>query len=72
MRKYLGLSVFLLISACGSQSGSDSKSSEEGREETRVIRNTESMGYAGDAMADNMDKALNANDQRREQLESME
>lgn len=43
--------------------------STEGREETRNIRNTEAIGYAGDAIADKVDSALDANDQRKEQLD---
>ncbi|MFA5938268.1 MAG: hypothetical protein WC809_02840 [Sinimarinibacterium sp.] len=43
--------------------------STEGREETRNIRNTEAIGYAGNAIADKVDSALDTNDQRKEQLD---
>ena len=45
------------------------KRAEQGREETRSIRNTEAIGYSGNAIADKVDGALDANDQRKQELD---
>lgn len=59
----------LLLSACGG--GEPSPPAEpEGREETRSIRNTEAIGYAGGAIADKVDGALDANDERKAKLDA--
>lgn len=61
----------LLLSACGAprdQSGQVESRAGEGREETRGIRNTENIGYAGNAIADKVDSALDANEARTEEL----
>ncbi len=63
------LATALLISACESEERPRAAATQEGREETRGIRNTEAIGYAGDAVADRVDAALDANDRRREQLD---
>ena len=44
--------------------------STQGREETRAIRNTEAIGYSGNAIANEVDSALDANDQRKDQLDA--
>lgn len=71
--RYVGasamLAAVLLISACESEERPRAAVMQEGREETRGIRNTEAIGYAGDAVADRVDAALDANDRRREQLD---
>lgn len=69
----LATCLAILLGGCGSaddesRTGRDS-SSEEGREETRLIRNTESVGQAGDAVGDKVDAAIEANEQRTEQLD---
>jgi hypothetical protein len=68
MRIMPPLLLATLLTACG---GGEAPPAEraEGREETRSIRNTEAIGYAGDAIADRVDGALDANDQRRDQLD---
>lgn len=43
-----------------------------GRPETANIRNTEAIGYSGNAIADKVDKALDANEQRKQQLDEEE
>lgn len=45
---------------------------KQGREETRGIRNTEAVGYAGDAIADKVDAALDANEQAKQKLDEAE
>lgn len=61
----------VLLSACGA--GESEPKAEhaagEGREETGLIRNTENVGQSGDAIADKVDRALDANEQRTEQLD---
>ncbi|WP_028080985.1 hypothetical protein [Solimonas soli] len=44
----------------------------QGRDETRGIRNTEAIGYAGNAIADKVDAALDANEQARRKLDDAE
>jgi len=44
----------------------------QGRAETRGIRNTEAIGYAGHAIADKVDSALDAQEQARRRLEQAE
>ncbi len=57
-----------LLAGCGSSEPQQSQS-EDGREETRTIRNTEAIGYSGDAIADKLDAALDANDEKVQQAE---
>ncbi len=57
-----------LLAGCGSSAPREQQA-EEGREESRSIRNTESIGYAGDAIADKLDAALDANDRKVQQAE---
>ena len=42
----------------------------EGREETRTIRNTENIGYAGDAIADKVEGAMDAGEAARQRLDA--
>lgn len=68
------LSLFLLaagLSACGTDQ-SDNSHNDRGREETRNIRNTESIGYSGDHIADQLDAALDANDERNRRMQEAE
>ncbi|MDD3761843.1 MAG: hypothetical protein PHP86_00945 [Nevskiales bacterium] len=58
-----------LLSACGGKDPEPQAGKAEGREETRSIRNTEAIGYSGDAIADKVDAALDANDQRKDELD---
>jgi hypothetical protein len=44
----------------------------QGREETRGIRNTEAIGYAGNAIADKVDGALDANDKAKQKIDAAE
>lgn len=67
------LVIVLLLSACGgSPEDPVAESREAGRQETQLIRNTESIGYSGDAIGGKVDGALNANDDRRRQLDEAE
>ncbi|SFF23048.1 hypothetical protein SAMN04488120_10162 [Fontimonas thermophila] len=68
-----GFTVLLfagLLGACGRPEPAPERGKAEGREETRTIRNTEAIGYAGDAVGDKVDAALEANDQRKDRLDA--
>ena len=41
---------------------------QDGRAETRAIRNTEAVGYSGEAIAGKVDGALKVNEQRGDEL----
>jgi hypothetical protein len=69
MRLTSTLVLAVLLSACGSPEPPP-QAAPEGREETRNIRNTEAIGYAGDAIADKVDGALDANDERKAKLDA--
>lgn len=59
-----------LLAACGGdEPPPPEKKPPEGRAETRSIRNTEAVGYSGNAIADKVDTALDQNDEatRRKQ-----
>lgn len=72
----LGLAVVVAVTACG---GDDADPDEpgrqvkslagEGREETSGIRNTENIGYAGNAIGAKIDQTLEANENRPADLE---
>ncbi|MFC4250289.1 hypothetical protein [Sinimarinibacterium flocculans] len=59
-----------LLAACDGREPPPPQDPVEGREETRGIRNTEAIGYAGDAIADRVDEALDANDARTSQIDA--
>jgi hypothetical protein len=60
----------LLLSACDErQQRPPPKRAEQGREETRSIRNTEAIGYSGNAIADKIDGALDTSEQRKQELD---
>lgn len=72
-------SALTLVAACSPKVDEDGKRQSlagEGREETQGIRNTENIGYAGNAIGAKVDAALDANDKATEnldrQLEGME
>lgn len=68
--KTLWLAPLLLLLACQPSTESAPAEPAKGREETRGIRNTEAVGYPGEAMADKIDGALDAHDQHRQQLDA--
>ncbi|MES2489832.1 MAG: hypothetical protein V4607_08565 [Pseudomonadota bacterium] len=56
----------LLFSACDrSPPVTPIAQERQGREETQGIRNADAIGYAGSAIADKVDGALNANDNQK-------
>lgn len=61
-----------LLAGCGpaqDESGERQSRAGEGREETRNIRNTENIGYAGNAIGAKVDEALDVNDNRKSELD---
>jgi hypothetical protein len=62
--KHLILIAALLVAACSSQDDNPppKQQQQEGRAETRAIRNTQAVGINGKAIADNVDKAMKANE----------
>lgn len=73
------LCVLLLASGLAACSGHDAPADPkpvQGREETRNIRNLDTIGAGGSAVANKVDGALNANDESarklREQIKSTE
>ncbi len=59
-----------MLSACGSsQQSADTEKKKQGREETQGIRNTDAIGMSGSAISNNVDKALNANDQHNQKID---
>ncbi len=69
--KILILSILLgSLSACdGQRKEPAAGAAESGREETRNLRNVEAIGYGGEKIANQVDAALDANDQRSRQLD---
>lgn len=67
MKKHL-LLLAVILTACSAQEEPEKKA-PEGRAETRSIRNTGAVGYSGSEIADKVDGALNANDERIRQQE---
>ncbi|AXQ28622.1 hypothetical protein D0B54_07980 [Solimonas sp. K1W22B-7] len=65
----LALSGLCLLAACSkpTEPAAD-EAKPQGREETRGIRNTEAIGYSGNAIADKVDTVIETNEQRMDQL----
>ncbi|WP_420465404.1 hypothetical protein [Panacagrimonas sp.] len=51
------------------ESGDRATRAGDGRAETQGLRNTENIGYSGNAIGDRVDAALDANDRRTEDLD---
>ena len=72
IRILLCASALSLIAACSPKTDEDGKRESlagEGREETRNIRNTENIGYSGNAIGAKVDEALDVNDARKAELD---
>lgn len=57
------------LAACGKQPEVPKPGEPQGRTETQPVRNTEAIGYSGDAIANKVDGALDANDARKDELD---
>lgn len=67
------LVLLTLLSACNpppeDENGKRKSRAGEGREETSTIRNTENIGYSGNAIGAKVDQALDTNDNRKADLD---
>lgn len=67
------LALLALLSACSpppeDENGKRKSLAGEGREETKGIRNTENIGYSGNAIGAKVDQALEINDNRTADLD---
>ena len=75
MKRIYPLALLILLTACEPSSAPKAKSSaseHEGRAETQNIRNLDAVGVPGGAIADKVDGALNAAEQRQQQMESQD
>jgi PBP1b-binding outer membrane lipoprotein LpoB len=59
----------LMLASCSQQDDAPPPKQKQGRAETQGIRNTEAIGYSGNAIADKVDSALNANDQQKAKMD---
>jgi len=70
MTKPLIAALALLLTACGAdEPPPPAAMPPDGRAETQAIRNTEAVGYGGDAIADKVDGALDKNDENVKRVE---
>lgn len=66
----LALVLAALLAGCGSNEETGKAGQPQvGREETRKIRAADKVGYAGSAVANRLDKTLDATDARKRQTE---
>lgn len=65
------ITLLLALCACSAQPPPETPAAAEtGHTETASIRATEQVGYAGDAVADKVDAALEQNAQRKNTLDA--
>jgi hypothetical protein len=69
MTKPLIAALAVLLTACGADEPPPASPPPAGRAETQTIRNTEAVGYGGDAIADKVDGALDKNDENVKRVE---
>ncbi|MGQ0530921.1 MAG: hypothetical protein ACT4PG_14175 [Panacagrimonas sp.] len=72
LRVLLLLGLFAGLSACVAPVGEDGQRESragEGRDETATIRNTENLGYSGNAIGGKVDAVLEINDNRPADLD---
>ena len=59
----------MALTACMRDEVEQKKKPDQGRAETKGISAVDNVGYAGTAVRKKVDKALDANDQRKDQLD---
>lgn len=62
MKRWIPVLV-VLLAACGRDEPPPPEPQPQGRVETQAIRNTEAVGYSGNAIADKVDSALDKNEE---------
>lgn len=70
MRPLTVLLLGLALTACTRPPEESSAAPAPDRAQTQPIRNTEAVGVAGDAVADQVDAALDANEARKQKLDA--
>lgn len=71
--RLLVLLAAALLAACpGEEPPPPEKKPPEGRAETRNIRNTDAVGYSGGAIADKVDRGLDAQEQANRERQAAE
>lgn len=63
------IATSIICSACSPPDKSKDHKVEQGREETRTIRNTKSIGYSGNAIANKVDSALTSSEESAKKTE---
>lgn len=63
--------LLLILAGCGPspEQKAEAKKTQEGREDTRNIRNTEAIGLPGAAIGGKLDHALDANDKHNKDMQ---
>lgn len=59
----------IALAACGPRDEDQPKKPDQGRAETRGISAVDAVGYSGTPVRRKLDKALDANDQHKDQLD---
>lgn len=70
MRTLACVVLLFTLSACGKKPEVPKPGEPQGRAETEAVRNAEAVGYSGEAIAGKVDAALDANDQRKAELDA--
>jgi hypothetical protein len=70
VKRFGMLVLAALLAGCGANDAPDAGGRQRvGREETRRIRTADTVGVAGSAVADRLDRVLDASDARRKRVE---
>lgn len=67
-KPWIALGAAMLLVACAPREP-EGKASDQGRPETKAIEAADPLGYEGKAIRKKVDQALDANDQRKDQLD---